>query len=223
MIPTRDPVQHRQAKTAGGVSDYAALRDFVERATHGEINLQSSDTGSTDEPRLPSGWYAPTSEPPPRVWVLRPETRAAVFGLGAGLLVLVPLAVWSQLGERAPITEPASLSISFAPPEPARDTSIEVVNVRTAATSATVEPIIDAAQQLIKSGDVIAARTTLSTAAAARNPVALFVMAETYDPNMLAAWGARGVGADAERARALYAAAHALGHERAAGRLQSLK
>ena len=39
----------------------------------------------------------------------------------------------------------------------------------------------------------------------------LFALAETYDPNMLAAWGARDKAADAVKARALYRKAFGLG------------
>ncbi len=50
-----------------------------------------------------------------------------------------------------------------------------------------------------------------------------FALAETYDPNMLAAWGTRGVAADVAKARALYRKALSLGAERAQVRLDALK
>lgn len=232
MTLARPPVSHVPTSPMA-LSEYAALRDFVDRASHGEIDLQRPTTRSETELPLPSGWYA--TVPPPAPSRLRPETRAAVFGLGAGLLLLVPAALWSQMSQ--PPVQPDTIdlagSLVAGPKEPARDgttttTPVEVISVRALASTdpaaiVTADPTVEAAQLLIRSGDVIGARTTLSTAAAARNPAALFVMAETYDPNMLAAWGARGVGADAERARALYAAALALGHDKAAGRIQSLR
>ena len=51
----------------------------------------------------------------------------------------------------------------------------------------------------------------------------LFAMAETYDPNVLAKWGTRGVAADIARARALYRKALSLGVASALGRLEALK
>jgi TPR repeat protein len=51
----------------------------------------------------------------------------------------------------------------------------------------------------------------------------LFALAETYDPNMLAAWGTRGVTADVARARALYQKALGLGVASAQNRLDALK
>lgn len=232
MTATRPPISHVPSPPMA-LSDYAALRDFVDRAAHGEIDLQRPGSQAETELPLPSGWYA-TAPPPSAPPRLRPETRAAVFGLGAGLLMLVPAALWSQMSQPTVRADSAAMLASFAPgnAEPASDTPtttpVDVVSVRTISTpeqpaGPTIDPTVEAARLLIRSGDVIGARTTLSTAAAARNPAALFVMAETYDPNMLAAWGARGVGADAERARALYSAALALGHERAAGRIQSLR
>ena len=50
-----------------------------------------------------------------------------------------------------------------------------------------------------------------------------FALAETYDPNMLAAWGTRGVAADAAKARTLYRKAFGLGVARAQNRLDALK
>ena len=50
-----------------------------------------------------------------------------------------------------------------------------------------------------------------------------FALAETYDPNMLAAWGTRGVAADAAKARALYQKAFGLGVARAQNRLDALR
>jgi hypothetical protein len=50
-----------------------------------------------------------------------------------------------------------------------------------------------------------------------------FALAETYDPNMLTAWGVRGVAADIARARALYRKALSFGVATAHARLEALK
>ena len=50
-----------------------------------------------------------------------------------------------------------------------------------------------------------------------------FALAETYDPNMLAAWGTRGGDADAAKARALYQKSFGLGVARAQNRLDALR
>jgi TPR repeat protein len=86
-----------------------------------------------------------------------------------------------------------------------------------------MEELIARAKRLIEKGDVTGARKMLAATeeVVARGPIT-FALAETYDPNRLAAWGARGVVADVEKARALYAKAMRLGEARAQWRLGTL-
>src|SRR5690606_14016574 len=56
----------------------------------------------------------------------------------------------------------------------------------------------------ILAGDILGGREKLMPAVSADEPEAIMALAETYDPNMLAAWGIRDVEADVERARQLY-------------------
>lgn len=74
----------------------------------------------------------------------------------------------------------------------------------------------------ISEGDVAAAREVFTRAAASGHPEATMALAETYDPNMLAAWGARDIRADAAVARSLYAKALEAGVEKARMRLEAL-
>ena len=86
-----------------------------------------------------------------------------------------------------------------------------------------VEEILSQAARRVNSGDVIGARDMLAAAEdGAQGPVT-FALAETYDPNMLAAWGSRGVTSDVVRARALYRKALELGVAKANMRLEALK
>jgi hypothetical protein len=78
------------------------------------------------------------------------------------------------------------------------------------------------ARRLIDTGDIMAARTILQTAEAATSAPMTFMLAETFDPIMLAAWQTRGVAANPERARALYQRARDLGETRAQQRLDAL-
>lgn len=79
------------------------------------------------------------------------------------------------------------------------------------------------ARQRIESGDVSGARDILSAAEGnAPGPIS-FALAETYDPNMLAAWGTRGAIADVARAKALYHKSLVLGMVRAQARLEALQ
>jgi hypothetical protein len=76
----------------------------------------------------------------------------------------------------------------------------------------------------IENGDVMGAREMLAGAeSGSQTGAASFALAETYDPNMLAAWGTRGVSADVARARALYRKALDLGVSRAQARIDALK
>ena len=72
-----------------------------------------------------------------------------------------------------------------------------------------IEELLTQATQRIESGDVTGAREMLAGADDGAQGAISFALAETYDPNMLAAWGTRGVAADAAKARALYRKASA--------------
>jgi len=106
----------------------------------------------------------------------------------------------------------AALPVAKAPepatrPEPARQ----------------VDDRLAEARHRIESGDVTGARDILSAAEGnAPGPIS-FALAETYDPNMLAAWGTRGAIADVARAKALYHKSLGLGMARAQARLEALQ
>ena len=67
------------------------------------------------------------------------------------------------------------------------------------------------------------AREALARAANNGSANARFALAETFDPNALAAWGLRQRVADVGAARALYEQALAGGDKRAASRLAALR
>src|SRR6185503_926563 len=117
--------------------------------------------------------------------------------------------------------------------EPPRPVPVEVrpppppIPVPTAARliepKAPIEELLAQATQRIESGDVTGAREILADADDGGQGSISFALAETYDPNMLAAWGTRGAAADAAKARALYRKALSLGVARAQNRLDALK
>jgi hypothetical protein len=88
---------------------------------------------------------------------------------------------------------------------------------------ARIDGLLAQAAQHIEGGDVAGAREMLAGADGAEQGSVSFALAETYDPNMLAAWGTRGVAADAAKARALYQKAFGLGVARAQNRLDALR
>src|SRR4029453_12643396 len=85
------------------------------------------------------------------------------------------------------------------------------------------DELLTHAPQRLESGDVIGAREMLAGADDGAQGAISFALAETYDPNMLAAGGTGGVGAAAAKARALYRKASGLGVSRAQNRLDALR
>ena len=85
------------------------------------------------------------------------------------------------------------------------------------------DEVLAQAARRIEGGDIAGARELLSGAEVQSVGQASFALAETYDPNMLAAWGTRGAVADVARARALYAKALNLGVGKAMVRLEGLR
>lgn len=83
--------------------------------------------------------------------------------------------------------------------------------------------MLTTAELLIAGGDIVLARNLLETSAASGSAEILFALAETYDPNMLAAWGVRDLRADSSQARSLYERALAGGIGKARHRLQGLQ
>jgi hypothetical protein len=97
-------------------------------------------------------------------------------------------------------------------------------SLRTApAETAQLELALSRAEQLIDRGDLNGARELLAAADDGAHGAITFALAETYDPNMLAAWGTQAGIANVGTARLLYAKAQSLGISRAQHRLNALK
>jgi hypothetical protein len=113
----------------------------------------------------------------------------------------------TEVATVAPRSEPATATPS--PPAPtAADPETRRLMVR--------------ARQLIDQGNIMAARSMLERASESGYPQAVFALAETFDPNQLAAWGTVGTQGDAARARQLYQKALAGGVPEADARLKAL-
>ena len=78
------------------------------------------------------------------------------------------------------------------------------------------------ASALLGQGNIGAARIVLEHAAETGSAQASFMLAETYDPAILAAWGTYGTRGEATKARELYAKAHAGGIQEAKNRFDAL-
>ena len=119
----------------------------------------------------------------------------------------------------------------------ARLSDSHVVHVTQAVKTAATEPpkaveaqgnaeatrLIARASALLGQGNIGAARIVLERAAESGNAQASFMLAETYDPVILSAWGTHGTRGEAAKARELYAKAHAGGIQEAKDRLDALR
>ena len=83
--------------------------------------------------------------------------------------------------------------------------------------------LIARASALLSQGNIGAARTVLERAADAGSAQASFMLAETYDPSILSAWGTHGTRGEVAKARELYARAHAGGIQEAKDRLNAVR
>jgi len=82
--------------------------------------------------------------------------------------------------------------------------------------------LIARASALIGQGDIGAARTVLERATETGSAQASFMLAETYDPGVLSAWGTKGTRGEVTKARELYARAYAGGIPEAKTRVEAL-
>lgn len=167
-----------------------------------DLELPNLSTWRTERSRS-TGWIGGLADG------LGTGVLRVVTGLGAaGLLVLGLIgAIDSFAGLNPRTNEPAAAQLSGDAPPTASALSTEVVRE---------------SASMIARGDITGARVLLGQAVEAGEPAAMLALAETYDPNMLAAWGARGQAADVGAAKQLYSRALSAGEPRARQRLQAL-
>jgi hypothetical protein len=201
-----------------------------------------------DEPMpIPSTWRQPAAHDDERPFLK--QMAAAGMGLAAGLVVVVPAVLWMtgafgplkarfdnggsnevRAAKVRPLDASADQAVYYpndiasgGPAEPSSVTTASMTRASAPMDPALImERVLVQARQKIEGGDVIAAREILAGESTPSAPL-IFALAETYDPNMLAAWGSRGVAADVQRARSLYAKALEQGYGRALPRLDALK
>jgi hypothetical protein len=218
--------------------------------------LEHGDLSHDDEPMpIPSTWREPVGGDHDRGF--RQQMGAAILGLVAGLVLVVPTVLWlsgslttspkvkpqqalpsvSAPGEFASIAPLKVAKIEVRPVEPAATFVAGQLDPRPLETARPAAPTISVAtteprshnddslaeaKRRLEMGDVAGAREILIPLEDAGLGSALFALAETYDPNMLAAWGTHGVASDPDRARALYKKALQHGFDKALGRLEGL-
>ena len=174
---------------------------------------------------------APVELPAPSAVVSRGETVPAVrqsFGAVASPK--------SEPGDAPAIVSRSVGTVEAFPPGGAGVSSVKQITPPaamaalppSAALAPRAPPVDDAVDllalglRLVKDGDIAGARTPLARAANLGNGEAMLALGETFDPNMLAAWGALDVKSDASSARLFYGRAAAAGQSRAKARLDAL-
>jgi|GEM_PF-5048207 len=130
--------------------------------------------------------------------------------------------------EIVPVTIPVKTTdISVTRPQSARGTDAREPTTGTDAPKPSGAPsshlpTLDEARKAIDAGRIQEARRLLALVASSGNPQAVFALAETYDPNILAAWGTTGIAADPAKSRLFYKMALSLGLENSRQRLKAL-
>lgn len=198
------------ASTAGIASH--KVRDAVTDAPRAAlVKVDVAPMPVTSAPATPAPVMPMTRETPPQqvaaAPVIAPPARTEPVARVAPAPAPPPIAV--------PRYEPAPSPVVVAKPAP-----VEVI------VPPPVKPevaILEDARRLIGDGDFPAARKVLADEAVASTPMARFLLAETFDPNFLAARGIRSVRAEVPRAIELYKEALDGGVDSARQRLNALK
>jgi hypothetical protein len=205
-----------------------------------------------DVARLPATWYAEPKPEPERRWSAEVKAGVIGLGIGLSLVLPMGLYASGWLGARAvgvsavsvAPTEGTLATGSLVSSFVDTTRSEAVVSVKTVpvlahaaavSTPLTVEPatrstrivaepsvLIAEARRAMTTGDIETARLLLAHPAARGEGEAMLLLGETFDPNVLAALGTRGVVADVARARSLYQDASRTGLLAAATRLRGL-
>jgi len=108
------------------------------------------------------------------------------------------------------------------PVSPAAEQSAPAPKAMREMDPASIKLLLQQGEQLLASGDVIAARTVFQRAAEAGNAAAALALGSTFDPEVLIKMGARGVSGDLVKARIWYERAKAYGSAEAPRRLEAL-
>jgi hypothetical protein len=171
-------------------------------------------------PAQPRIEQASQPAPKPRIIVTTPVTTTPVAPPPAAETAATPVEARVIRSETIP---PAPMVASLAP-APSTPTAVAALAPPAA------EPKSDRKGELRKrgeeqvaAGEIGAARQVLAEAAAAGDMEAALLLGETFDPNMLAAWGIKGATPDVGVALIQYRKALGAGIERARVRIKALE
>jgi hypothetical protein len=186
--------------------------------------------------RLPAAWYTKPKDVVETGGHLTTEHRGFLIRAAAAacLTTATGLLVWLGTMSTPPAAPPAlrteiqlpALASGFAPSRPAVPTPVEAARPASAPIAQdqiTTAQILAVAERFVATGDVLAARAMLQERAGTGEPRALFALAETYDPHMLASWSAGDAEPSVTYARFLYEAARRGGIAEAQPRIEALR
>lgn len=158
---------------------------------------------------------ASSVQPTPAVSVPTSVTPAAVPAVAESVVApqppAVPVAQPVAVASAQPVTVAAAQPVARPAAQPPSAASVRAA-----------EWLLNKARVLLGQGEIGAARAVLEQATEAGGAPALFALAETYDPAVLARWGTVGTLGDVARARELYGLALAAGAPEARARLMAL-
>lgn len=173
-----------------------------------------------------SGWLGgPQTKTPPRVPVVTADATAPASDVKTVKVQVRPVEKTEVAAQYvAAVVEPRAAVIATPPPVVEAPVTTPVPVARTVEPPRPkVEDVLAQAERRIGTGDIAGARELLATGEPLGPGLIAFALAETFDPNMLAAWGTRGVVADVNKAKSLYLRARELGVGRAQARLDQLR
>jgi hypothetical protein len=157
------------------------------------------ETRASAEPRISIAVAQPKAEVAPRPRVVAEPPPAPAPRVEAPVVAAAP--------------PPAVVAPQRVEPAPAPERS-------------RADELMAQARRLIENGEIMAARELLQAAETTSSGPLSFMLAETFDPSMLAIWQVKPDGvivANPERARALYIRARDLGEARAQQRIDWLR
>ena len=196
---------------AAPIAYYFSVGTFSSKNGHesGLATLASRMVASTEFP--PATEKVPPSEA---------EDYNAMVSSRNKLIAAAPLP--AQKVAPVAIEAPPTQTIVPVPASPAPEQSAPAPKAMRQMDPASIKLLLQQGEQLLASGDVIAARTVFQRAAEAGNAAAALALGSTFDPEVLIKMGARGVSGDLQKARMWYERAKAYGSAEAPRRLEAL-
>jgi hypothetical protein len=195
---------------ATGVATSAPLDDALSRVSQPPAGTATDGAASPPKPLLRQQ-PAPAARQPAQVAVAPAEPAAPANA------DVPEIRVVARPTTSVPVTGPSTTTTS-----PATELPVPAVAPAGPATLKSKLPSLADARRRIALGEVLEGRKLLAQLASSGDTEAVFALAETYDPNILAAWALQGVEADVGKARLFYSMALSRGLKKAQQRLLAL-